>query len=203
MKELEKTKRISISAVLFLLVILIGFITFKKPKYVFQNTAEATLQHLVARDYVLTLNEFKTIDPADYVLIDTRSNYEFARGHYKDAINISVHQVFNDDKTDLLNKIKDLNKTIILYSDNPDRANHAWMLLFQLGYENTNILCVKTSYIDNKFQIENYGLEKQNVDYAQIMESIGSKNSSSNKKQVSKKVITKPKKKKRVPEGGC
>ncbi len=203
MKELEKTKRISISAVLFLLVILIGFITFKKPKYVFQNTAEATLQHLVARDYVLTLNEFKTIDPADYVLIDTRSNYEFARGHYKDAINISVHQVFNDDKTDLLNKIKDLNKTIILYSDNPDRANHAWMLLFQLGYENTNILCVKTSYIDNKFQIENYKLEKPNVNYAQIMKSSTSIKTESNSKKVSKKVITKPKKKKRTPEGGC
>jgi len=203
MKELEKTKRISISAVLFLLVILIGFLTFKKPKYVFQNTAEETLQHLVDRDYVLTLNDFKTIDPADYVLIDTRSNYEYAKGHYKDAINISAHQVFNDNSTNLLNEIKDQNKTIILYSDNPDRANHAWMLLFQLGYDNTNILCVKTSYVDNKFQIENYGLEKPNVDYAQVMESIGSKNTSSNKKQVSKKVITKPKKKKRVPEGGC
>lgn len=203
MKELEKTKRISISAVLFLLVILIGFITFKKPKYVFQNTAEATLQHLVDRDYVLTLNDFKTIDPADYVLIDTRSNYEYVKGHYKDAINISVHQVFNDNNTDLLNEIKDQNKTIILYSDNPDKANHAWMLLFQLGYENTNILCVTTSYVDNKFQIENYGLEKQNVDYAQIMKFIGSNDTSLNKKQVSKKVITKPKKKKRTPEGGC
>jgi rhodanese-related sulfurtransferase len=203
MKELEKTKRISISAVLFLLVILIGFITFKKPKYVFQNTAELTLQHLVDRDYVLTLNEFKIIDPADYVLIDTRSNFEFAKGHYKNAINISAHQVFNDDNKDLLQQIKDQNKTIILYSDNPDKANHAWMLLFQLGFKNTNILCVTTSYVDNKFQIKNYGLEKPNVDYAQIMESVGSKNSSTNKKQVSKKVITKPKKKKRIPEGGC
>ncbi len=210
MKELEKTKRISISAVLFLLVVLIGILTFRKPVYVFENNTATTLEKIIAKDYILTLDEFNSEDPSQYFLIDVRSNFEFAKGHIKDAINISTHQAFDDSTTEMLRTIKNGNKTIIVYGKNPDEADSAWMLLYQLGYENIKILCVQTNYINNKFEVKNYPLEKPIVNYAQVMKLAKSTtaNTKESKKVISKpkapkKVIIKPKKKKRVPEGGC
>ncbi len=209
MKELERTKRISVSAVLFLLIIIIGVLTFRKPKYVFENDTTITLQKIITKDYIMTQDEFNSIDPSQYVLIDIRSNFEYAKGHFKDAVNISTHQVFDDSSSELLNNLKNGNKTIFIYGKNPDEADSAWMLLYQLGYENVKILCVETNYIDNKFQVKNYALEKPSVNYAQVMllaKNSAKKSEESKKivtKKTPKKVTPKPKKKKRVPEGGC
>ncbi len=210
MKELERTKRISVSAVLFLLIIVIGVLSFRKPKYVFENNTETTLNKIIEKDYIITQDEFNSKDPSQYILIDVRSNYEYAKGHIKDAVNISAHQAFSDESTEFLQDLKNSDKTIIIYGKNPDEADSAWMLLYQLGYDNLKILCVETDYIDNKFQIKNYALEKPTVDYAKIMQD--AKSSSNDKKESTKAVTTKkapkkvtpkPKKKKRVPEGGC
>lgn len=205
MKELEKTKRISISAVLFLLVILIGVLTFKKPKYVFEKDTVTTLQKIIEKDYFLSLGDFKSIDPTQYILIDVRSNFEYAKGHIKDAINISAHQTFSDNTTVLLRSLKNGDNTIIVYGENPDQADSAWMLLYQLGYENVKILSVETKYINSEFQVKNYDLEKPSVNYAQIMAKAQSFSGtvSETKKSTPKKVLPRPKKKKRVAEGGC
>ena len=209
MKELERTKRISVSAVLFLLIIIIGVLTFRKPKYVFENDTTITLQKIITKEYIMTQDELNSIDPSQDVLIDIRSNFEYAKGHFKDAVNISTHQVFDDSSSELLNNLKNGNKTIIIYGKNPDEADSAWMLLYQLGYENVKILCVETNYIDNKFQVKNYALEKPSVNYAQVMllaKNSAKKSEESKKivtKKTPKKVTPKPKKKKRVPEGGC
>jgi len=210
MKELERTKRISVSAVLFLLIIVIGVLSFRKPKYVFENNTETTLNKIMEKDYILTQDQLKTIDASQYVLVDVRSNFEYVKGHINNAVNISAHQAFSDENTDFLKKLKNSDKTIVIYGENPDEADSAWMLLYQLGYENVKILCVETFYKDNKFQVKDYALEKPSVDYAKIMNA--AKKSSSNQKESTKvktpkkepkKVTPKPKKKKRVPEGGC
>ena len=211
MKELERTKRISVSAVLFLLIIVIGVLTFRKPKHVFENDTATTLQKIMDKDYILTLDEFNSKDPSQYALFDIRSNFEYAKGHFKDAVNISTHQAFDDSSTELLSDLKNGGKTIIIYGENPDEADSAWMLLYQLGYENVKILCVETSYVDNKFQIKNYALEKPSVNYAKVIQLAKEQNVANNTKKVEKvvvkkapkKVVPKPKKKKRVPEGGC
>ncbi len=205
MKELEKTKRISISAVLFLLVILIGVLSFRKPKYVFEKDTATTLQKIMEGDYILTLDEFNSLDQSQYDLFDIRSNFEYSKGHFKNAVNISIHQAFEDSTTKLLRGLKNGDKTIIIYGENPDEADSVWMLLYQLGYENVKILCVETEYTESKFQIKNYDLEKPSVNYAQVMAKAQSfsGNVSEPKKSAPKKVLPRPKKKKRVAEGGC
>lgn len=210
MKELERTKRISISAVLFLLIILIGFLTFKKPEHVFHKSAANTLEVLGSKDYVLTLDQLKSLDESKYALIDIRNSYEYANGHIKGAINITTHQVFNKETKDLFGKISNEGKTIVVCAEDPDAASSAWMLLYQLGYENAKILSVTTNYKDNKFVVNNYDLEKPTVNYADVMKkalSASEKSDATITKKVvqkpKKKVIPKAKKKKRVPEGGC
>ncbi len=204
MKELERTKRISISAVLFLLVILIGFLTFKRPKYVFEKNTASTLEKVIKKDYIVSLNDLDTMDSSKYAIIDIRSNYEYAKGHMKDAVNISSHDIFNDSSIKFLDNLKTNGQTIILYGKDPDNANTGWMLLYQLGYDNVKILCIETDYVDKTFQIKNAPLEKPNVNYAQVMASAKSEKSENVIiEKPKKRVITAPKKKKRLPEGGC
>ena len=44
MKELEKTKRISIAAVLTILVVIIGLLTYKRPKHIYTTNTQDTLE---------------------------------------------------------------------------------------------------------------------------------------------------------------
>ena len=132
MKELEKTKRISISAVLFLLAIIIAVLTFERPKHVFQKNTEAMLHEISNNEYLLTLNQLEAIDTSKYVLIDVRSNFEYSKGAIKDAINISTNDILEDNNINILNELEEGNKTTVLYGKNPDEANSAYMLLISI-----------------------------------------------------------------------
>ncbi len=203
MKELERTNRISVSAVLFLLIILIGLLTFKKPEYVFEKNAKSTLNEIMKNDYSLTLEDLKAMNKDKYVLIDTRDAYDYHKGHLKGAVNITPHQVFNKETKNIFRKLKNGDKTIILYGKDPDAADQAWMLLYQLGYENIKILCIETQFTDNKFIVKNKPIEKAAVDFAAVMEKAANQKPGEAKPKPVKKVITVKKKKKRVAEGGC
>lgn len=203
MKELERTKRVSISAVLFLLVVVIAVLTFKKPEYIFEKSAEETLEKIVEKDYIISQSDLENMDVSKYEIIDIRSNYEYAKGHMDNAINISSHDVFEKEINSFLKELKKAEKIAILYGDHPDRANSAWMLLYQLGYENIKVLSVETSFVNNQFQVKNVDIERPVVNYAKVLDSLMDDKPTIVEVKKPKKVITAPKKKKRVPEGGC
>ena len=203
MKELERTKRVSISAVLFLLVVVIAVLTFKKPEYIFEKSAEETLEKIVEKDYIISQNDLENMDASNYEIIDIRSNYEYAKGHMDNAINISSHDIFEKESNSFLKELSKTEKTAILYGDHPDSANSAWMLLYQLGYENVKVLSVETSFVNNQFQIKNVDIEKPAVNYVKVLDSLMDDKPTVVTVKKPKKVITAPKKKKRVPEGGC
>ena len=187
MKELERTKRISISAVLFLVVIIIAVLTFRKPQFVFHKDSATTLEKIVTKDYILTLNDMDTIDSSQYAIIDIRSNYEYEKGHIEDAVNIYTHEVFNEGSIKFLDQLKDDGKIAILYAAHPDVANSAWMLLYQMGYENIKILCVETDYVNKTFHIKYSPLEKPYLNFAQVMDSAKSDQPAIIKKEKPKK----------------
>jgi rhodanese-related sulfurtransferase len=206
MKELEKTKRISFSAVIFLLVIVFDLLNFKRPQFIFVTTAEKTLETLVNQNQLLSFATFKTLDTATYLLVDVRNNFDYSKGHEKGAINIASSQFLEKPFIDQISQTLKENKTVILYGESPDSANNVWMLLYQLGHQNIRVLSVAASYHNDLFSLDQIEVEKASLDYAIDMEKA--------KKQViikakikpvprKKKVITKPKKKKRAPEGGC
>ena len=203
MKELEKTKRISISATLFLLIILIGFLTYKRPKYVFKNNSESVLKEIVKKDYLLSTKQLESMSPDEYALIDVRSNHEYDKSHIKDAINIPYSHILDDKNMDFINSLKNNNKTAVFYGEQPDIASNAWLLLYQLGYNNIKVLCVKPRFEDNVFYVDNVEIEKPAVNYAEVMKEATSASGIAKKPETVKKVITVKKKKKRVAEGGC
>jgi len=203
MKELEKTKRISISTVLFILVLVIGVLTFKQPRNVYKKTQEETLTAIKSTDYLVHLEDIVNKNP---VIIDVRSKSEYTISHIENAINIPTAEILENKSISLLNDVKNTGETSFIYGKNPEEANSSWMLLYQLGYDNMKILNVETHHIDNKLVVRNYSLEKPIANYADIFKTIAPEKIEKVKKTVPKprkKVIPVKKKKKRKPEGGC
>ncbi len=202
MKELEKTKRISISTVVFILVILIGFLAFQKPKNVYKKTLNETLEVIKAKDYLVSLEH---LGEKETVFIDVRSKFEYAKGHINKAINIPTALILEDANIDMFKDFKKSNTPVVLYGEDPDEGNNAWMLLYQLGFDNVKLLNAKTALIENKLEVKAHQLEKPIPNYNDIFKTVTVKVPVA-KKVVKKspiKVIPKKKKKKKKPEGGC
>jgi len=204
MKELEKVKRISIASTLFILAVLIGVLTFERPKNMYSMNTKTTLQKLNTNDYVISFNEIKP----ENVLIDIRSPYEYDKGHLDKAINISIPDILTDENQGLFNELKESNKTVVLYGKNPQEANIPFLILYQLGFDNVKLLSVENDYLQNKLITNPSDIEKPVADIkAFIDESIKNSNVSNveteNKPEPAKKVVTVQKKKKKVAEGGC
>jgi len=211
MKELEKTKRISISAVIFLLVIVIGMLTLRRPKHVFSTDAKTTLNELLSADPIITSAGLKAMDSAAYVLVDVRSDYEYNKGHLPGARNIAHNEVLNEDNVRFFKNLTADNKVAVLYGEDPNWALGTWMTLYQLGYTNPKILSIETQYADKVFIAKDVQIEKADLDYGKTLDSLKTINEISvavpvegiKKKEAPKAVVPLEKKKKSAPEGGC
>jgi len=204
MKELEKTKRISIAATLFILAVIIGLLTYKRPKNVYAINTKDTLEKITSTSYFTTLEELKN---PEYVLIDIRNQYEFEKGHLENAINIYAAEILSEDNIKVFEELKESNKTAILYGNNPQEVNAPFLILYQLGFDNIKLLAIENSYLQNKLISKNTVVEKSTADItAFINESVKKSNTVETAKTVvapPKKVITVEKKKKAAAEGGC
>ncbi|TXG35305.1 rhodanese-like domain-containing protein [Seonamhaeicola maritimus] len=210
MKELEKTKRLSIAAVLTILVILIALLSYKRPEHLYTVNTQDTLEKVVNNNYLITLED---LNQENHVLVDVRNSFDFNKGHLDNAINITSPEILEDDNSRIINKIKEENKTIVLYGNTPNETTLPYLLLSQLGYDNLKILTVKNSYNQNKLITENFVIENNATDIdAFIQESVKNKEAAMKKlkaraipkvQPTPKKVIPVKKKKKMPIEGGC
>lgn len=205
MKELEKTKRISIAGVISILVVLIAVLSYKKPKHLYVNNSKTTLETITTNNHFVALDALKG---NDVVLVDVRNQFEFDKGHLENAINIYTPEILSDKNTSILNNLKNNNKTIILYGTTTNDVTVPFLLLTQLGYSNVKMATIKNSYYQNQLITINDTIEKPIADIkAFIDESI--KKASTIEKPIPvkvvtpKKVITVEKKKKKPAEGGC
>ncbi|MGB7841860.1 MAG: rhodanese-like domain-containing protein [Salinimicrobium sp.] len=203
MKELEKVKRISIASILFILVILIGVLTYERPENLYAMNTKSTLENLTGNDYVVSINE---IQKPDIALVDVRSPYEFEKGHLKNAINISTPDILNEENKEIFQELKDQKKVAVLYGKDLEEANIPFLLLYQLGFDNLKMLSVNNTYLQNKLVTQPTEIEKPVADVQGFIdESVKNSNKEIEvkAKPVPKKVITVRKKKKKPVEGGC
>lgn len=206
MIELEKTKRISIATTLFILIVLIAILAYKRPKHLYTVNTADTLEKLISQDYLISLNDI--VNPSN-VIIDIRSQFEFEKGSLEGAINIYTPDILQDENIAVFEELKEQNKTAILYGENPSEVNAPFMLLYQLGFDNVKILTIENSYVQNKLISENIEIEKSEADIKEFIAASlikAAKNAEQKikaPKKIQKKVITIKKKKKAPAEGGC
>ena len=147
------------------------------------------------------------------LLVDTRESEEFRNFTLPDAINIPLSEIFSDELNPYLNQdIYD----IILFSNDNFTAEQAWMLSTRMGYQRLYILdgglnnwfatiiqpeLPKETMSQEAFEL--YSYRKAAGKYFGVANDTLEIEVKPVKKAPVKKVITKPKKKKRMPEGGC
>ena len=214
MKELEKTKRISIAAVLTILVVLIALLSYKRPKHLYAVNTHDTLEKVVNPNYFMVQNE---IDNANHVLIDIRDVYDFEKGHLENAINMPSPEILSEENSEILEDLKEENITIIMYGKVPNQVIAPYMILSQLGFDNLKLLMVENTYDQNKLITKNVAVENSTADVnAFIQESIKKTEEAMKKANIAvkpkyipkavaapTKVVPVKKKKKMPVEGGC
>ena len=208
MKELEKTKRISIAAVLSILLILIALLNYKKPSFLYAQNTSTTLMKMDTTDYLVSPQGLET---ESYVLVDVRNPFDYEKGHLPEAINIYAPELLSNDHTAQLNEYLQEGKIILLYGRDPNETLPAFMMLCQLDMGPVKIL-ESENYFEKDKLITTYSeVEKPSPDIAGFIET-SVKKANESKKQAAKRTVAPPppkkvapvkKKKKKMPEGGC
>ena len=206
MKELEKTKNISIASVLFILAIIIALLAYKKPKFSYQIDSKAMLEKVSETSNFVSLDE---ITDDSFVLVDIRDRYEFNKGSLENAVNMPFPELLTDENTALLNQWQTENKTVVLFGQNTTDVSTPFMLLHQIGYTNLKMATISISYSQNQVITKNVVVEENAHKIADfIAESVkkvaeaAAKPAPPAPKPV-KTVVPVVKKKKMPVEGGC
>lgn len=205
MKELEKTKRISLAAVLSILLIVIGLLNYKRPSYLYAQNTFTTLNKLDSTDYLVSPKGLKT---SDYVLVDVRNPFEFEKGHLQDAINIYSPELLSSENTNRLEERTSLGKPILLYGTSPNETLPVFMMLCQLDIGPVKILETRNYFEKDQLKTVYSEVEKSTPDIRSFIQSSVKKASEQQKvkpvkRPAPKKVLPVKKKKKKMPEGGC
>ncbi len=170
--------KLPLLSVVFLLIIIVGFITFQKPHIQYAlNIDQAWKQAVNDRDALRPERVYEILnskDTAYYRFIDLRSPNEFMNSHIPGAINIPVHQILKDDVKNIILQDDKIN---VFYAAQHSEACAPVQLLKQLGYKNNTMMLGGFDYykanILDKYQPQagNYYNEKPAFDYQKIMSS--------------------------------
>lgn len=133
--------------VAFVLVIVIGLVTFRRPDIKYALTPSESLALLNAPALVITPEKAVALlkdSAGKTVIIDVRNSIAFDRGHVKNAINIPVRELFSKKNKTVLRDIEKAGQTALLYGETEQQANGPWLMLRQTGFK--NILLFTGSY---------------------------------------------------------
>jgi rhodanese-related sulfurtransferase len=214
MKELSRTRRLTISILIFVFIIIVGFITFKPARYEYKLSIHEIQEYLQSEEYYITptqLSDQLSNEGSPIILVDVRSPYDFEMGHLKNAINIPVSEILSKENVSFFEEAKNQTAKVVIYGSNQLQANGPWMFLKQIGYPNMKVLLGGYDYfIDlQKNKIESsetsmFTMEDPDIDYAKFMEerSSGSIEYKQTEKQPTN-IIPMKRKKKSVTVGGC
>ena len=208
--ELNPKKTLTI-VIIFVLVILVGFITLKKPRFKYKLTLNETLQ--LVHDEEACFHPFELVDvlnktSKDVVLIDIRDRFTFGQGHIPGAENISAYDLSDKKNIEHLKELQENNITVVLYGKDQLQANGPWMWFRQVGFDNVKILLGGYDYyVTHKDDLGktvddiSYLKGTQHYDYAKIASS--SSVGEQQKSEIKKPVVVRRKKKAVVASGGC
>ena len=143
-----------------------------------------------------------------------RSQFDFAKGHLPEAINIYKVNLMEDKNMEFFENLKEGNKKAILYGNSASDANVPFMILKQMGIENISYLAVGYDDLKAANWTEIAAIKTQFNDetaVADFAKFISDANKSSNTKPISiakpikttPKVIVRPVKSASARDEGC
>ncbi len=204
MDELEQSstsKTLLTGSLIFVAIIVLGFIFMPKPKKEYHLSQEKMLEKLLVHEGVIGPEKIVDLiyEPNDkYQFIDLRSAPEFLIGHLPNAINIPISHMFDKEYQKIL---KQTDKINVLYYSNHAGACGPWMILNQIGYKNNIIMLGGYDYVNesiiNRFSpmSGSFREEKAKYDFARIISqtsggkstAVGNENKTANTPVIRKK----------------
>ena len=151
MEELNKTNRLTITVIIFVLVIITGLITFRRPDVKYKLSPTESLALLNNPAVVITPEQavaFLKDSAGKTLFIDVRNSIAFERGHVKNAINIPVRELFAKKSKATFRDIEKAGQTAILYGETQQQANGPWLMLRQTGFNNVLLFTGSIAQLD-------------------------------------------------------
>ncbi len=203
--------RTLIALSVFVLVIIVGFLTMSKPLLTYKLDIKQSVAELEKTDglfYPWQLDSFLTNKMQKVVLFDIRDNFVFGQGHIPGAENMSANDLSLEDNIERLEDLKEKNYTVVLYGEDQLQANGPWMLFRQVGFNNIKVLVGGYQYyLENKDNLsasitdDQYQREIPRFDYAEM--AAPKDGSLLNSTQNKKTVPVQRRQKSKVAAGGC
>jgi rhodanese-related sulfurtransferase len=141
----------------FAVIIIIGFLTMRRPLLSFEQDMNQSLTELNQSDaffYPWQLEDFIKNKNQDIALFDIRDHFLYGQGSIPGSRNITAHDLALKENIEMLENLKKKGVTVVLYGEDQLQANGPWMLFRQVGFDNIKILVGGYKY---------YSLHKENL----------------------------------------
>ncbi len=208
----NNSKRLTITAIAFVLIIIVGLITMHKPEHIYKLNPADLVESIMMKDGELTPGKavyYAEESNPDFVFIDIRNQYEFIKGHIPNAINIPLTELLSKATLKQFDKYSEDSVTIVIYGNSQTDANAPWMILKQLAYPDVKILLGGFDYYSKDHAetgdtagMPEYYVEIPKYDYAAIAAETSSGDVTGQDVKA-EPVLPVRKKKKTVASGGC
>jgi len=214
MKELNRTGRLTIASLIVAAILVIGFITLKRPDIEFTRSPGQSIPLItIGQDIIYPEDVTGIVESGDatYIIFDLRSPVDFQKSHIGNARNIPIQDLFEYKNLKLIKKLAKDSISIILYGNDQLQANGAWMLLKQMSFDNIKVMPGGFDYYSTS-SLDLYDLpdipenldEEPKYDYRGVLDSLSGDQPSNNKNITSGEPIQIIKReKKSKAEGGC
>jgi len=204
-------KKTLVTVIIFILIIIAGFLTLKKPRFKYKLSLQQTIE--LAHDYDAGFHPFELADvlskqTKDVILIDIRDAFTYGQGHIPGAENISAYKLSEPKNIDYLKELQDNEMTVVLYGDDQLQANGPWMWFRQVGFHNVKILLGGYRYyaahkdaLAETVEDISYLKGEPKYDFAEVAKQVGP--AETQQATTKKPVVVRRKKKQAVAAGGC
>jgi rhodanese-related sulfurtransferase len=142
MKELSRTNRLTIVVVAFVVLLVIGLITIRRPGVTYSLTASQSLALLSQSDNTVPVSQLSAFanEKGKYTFVDIRQPNDYTVNHLKDAINFPLRDLYSKQAKNFFSDLKKAGQTAVLYGYSAQDAASAWYLLKQTGFDNIKYL---------------------------------------------------------------
>jgi len=207
MEALNRTRRITIGMVVFVVVIIVGLLTFKKPMYSYQLSASDMMKQMATIQQITPDKAVQELKSSSAVFVDIRNIYDFEKDHLDKAINLPLPDLLSKESKKMFDQWKKDGTQVILYGNDEREATTPWMLLYELGYTNTRILSGGYNYLNGLLKGDltadvAFDAEQPDYDFSAISD-MSRQNQGETDDNVKAKTVILRKKKKKAAEGGC
>lgn len=210
--ELNPKKTLAV-LLLFVAVIVIGFLTMRKPLLTYHKDIKQSIQMLKGKNaffYPYQLVDVISNKNKDVVLIDIRNKFAYSRGHIPGAMSISAYGLTSKENIDRLKDFEKNGVMVVLYGNTQLQANGPWMLFRETGFDNVKILLGGYDYyLAHKNNLAATRADKSYIkgipryDFARVAKVSVTTSGKEHKPNVRKPLIIRRRKRAVVASGGC